>query len=256
MKQDGSSGPAVFASDDAERLFLRHLADAAKGTRQSGKPWYSPFLDSRQQQLAVPLLRKQDMPHCFFGGYPGAERAMLCVFEDEGEVDFPISALTIRPFGDAPLTHRDFLGAILALGVDRSGIGDIRTGPEGAIVYLQAHLAPLLRQELSSVGRVNVALEEGDSALTYGEEGTLLRLNVPSLRLDAVLCAALSLSRSDAKALVASGRVAVNHQSVSAPHKELTAGDLLSVRGTGRFKLTEIKGQTRKNRINIEVLKY
>lgn len=256
----GEAAAAVFAVGDDEKLFLRRLADAVKTVRQRGGIWVSPFLDDRRRQLATAQLERGpgggEIQYRFDGGYQGAERTMLCVFEDTEEVTFLITALTITPLGDTAPTHRDYLGAILALGVDRGGVGDIRTGSQGAVAYLQDHVAALVRAELSSVGRASVTIEAGEAFPPEAEQGRLQRLNVPSLRLDAILCAALSLSRSDAKALVASQRVSVNHLATASPHREVCEGDLLSVRGYGRLRLQSVVGQTRKNRINIEVLKY
>lgn len=246
-------------STPAEQIFCRRVADAAGRCEATGRPQYLGFLDERQQVLAAAQLSKIKWPeHLFFGGYPLAERKVLAVYGDEppAEEAFPLCCLRVSCRGGA-LTHRDYLGALLALGLKRECVGDILPDGEGAYLFALSSSAQLIAAELREVGRaaVKTALCDPPAALAP-QEGEAVRASVASLRLDAVLAALLHVSRDDASALVRSERVLVNHVAKTAPAAQLGEGDLLTVRGLGRFKLKEVGGQTKKGRIFVTCIKY
>lgn len=240
-----------------EKLFCRRVEEMVKMARHAGKSSYTGFLTEREKDLAVALLNKSAWDrYAFKGGWLDAERVMLGVFGDEDPGAFPIGVLSVLPLCENELNHRDYLGALLATGIERRCIGDIRTGEDGAVVYLQESILPHVQKELTSVGRGTVQAKPGAHlAEEPTPDGETQRLNVASLRLDTVLGAALHISRSQAKKLVASGKVHVNHMETHSPDHQLCMGDILSVRGTGRIRIDSVLGQTRKNRTTIQVLK-
>ena len=246
-------------STPAEQIFCRRVADAAGRCEATGRPQYLGFLDERQQVLAAAQLSKIKWPeHLFFGGYPLAERKVLAVYADEppnGEA-FPLCCLRVSCRGGG-LTHRDHLGALLALGLKRECVGDILPDSGGAYLFALSSSAALIAAELREVGReaVKTAICAPPADLAP-QQGETVRASVASPRLDAVLSALLHVSRDDASALVRSERVLVNHVPKTGPAAQLSEGDILTVRGVGRFKLEEIGGQTREGRVFVTCIKY
>lgn len=242
-----------------EKLFFRRVEEMAKTARHLGKSCYSGFLTDREREIAVAALNKTGWDrYSFFGGFQDAERKLLRVFWDDDTGLFPIAALSILPFGGgSELTHRDYLGALLATGIERRCVGDIRRTDEGAVVYLLENILPHIMETLTSVGRTTVQVKQGELLSSEpAPDGVPERLNVASMRLDSILGAALHLSRSEAKKLAESGRVHVNHLETHSPDLQLCVGDLVSVLGAGRIRIDSVLGQTRKNRTTIQVFKY
>lgn len=252
--------PKGFAPPtEDEKVLMRRVADAIKAVQASGKPRYLGFLNLREQELATAQLnRMQAELYVYDGGFESAERLMLCVFEDLEDIDFPISYCTIQPQDSAKLTHRDYLGALLGSGLQRSCIGDIVSTEKGVLVALQSNIVQHVLQNLTDVGRSGVHVEQVDGQhLTAAKIQTqVFSASVASLRLDAVLAAMLHQSRTDAAALVQQGRVQVNHLLVETLHHEVTEGDVFSIRGHGKYRLCNLGGKSRKQRTFIEYEKY
>ena len=256
--------------DKEENLVFRHLLDLAKVAYTRDTTVFSDFLNVRE----VAVLKKQvaDLPlgrFFLFGGIDDAERVMACFpasYEDREDIIFPISYIEINvksvKFENNLLTHRDFLGAILGLGIDRKLIGDIYTITEEkrvakAYILCQKKIEDFLLSELSQIGRYQVSC----NVVTANEIAAVRRIEdkfgtVPSLRLDVVIGEALNISRSKVKELIEGDKVAVNSASVSSSHHQIMNNDIVSVRGFGKFIFYESLGRTKKDRIQIHLGKY
>lgn len=176
---------------------------------------------------------------------------MLCVFADNLPPPvFPIVALRLLPAGESP-GHRDYLGALLGLGLKRETLGDIRALAEGALVFVQEALAPLVLDELRQVGRVAVRVERAGSTVPplAAPETESFVVSLPSLRADALLAAALKLNRAAAQQLFQAGLVQINHLPAESAGRVLQEGDILSVRGHGKYRYDHAEGKSKKNRI-------
>ena len=242
-------------------MLQRRVADAVKTANATGKPQYLGFLSDREQALAeAQLHRLAYTAYSFEGGCPAAERKMLCVADEVGAVHtFPFICVFIAAGGQVEsLTHRNYLGALLALGIKRACVGDILPGAGGATLYLHGSMLAFVQENLRQVGRcgVQVSVSETGEAPPLPASGEVCTATVASLRLDSVLAAMLSLSRSAAAALVAQGRVQVNHLRVETPSHTVYEGDVFSVRGQGKYRLAHLGGVSRKSRQFIEYIKY
>lgn len=224
------------------------------------------FADPRQQDIARDLLHHFTGVKCsFFGGYPEAERVRIFInpsssaTDEEGEF---ISCLAIHgSFPERILTHRDFLGALLGLGIRREMVGDIiYTGGEKAYVFLVKHLASYVCQNLTRAGRYEIQVEEIDLRLFPAEAEPRrtkeIKGTVASMRLDTVAGLGFGLSRSKISPLIKGERVKVNHQLVKQPSKAVKTGDIISLAGRGRIEITEEKGISRKGRIHLLLKRY
>lgn len=196
------------------------------------------------------------VPYTLWGGYEGAERCVALF----GETPSPVTCIRIFPKDKKfarELSHRDVLGSVLGLGIDRRLIGDILVFGKEAYMFCLISIAPFIAENLASVGKVTVCCEITDTlpdeALPKPEEKTVV---TASLRVDAVICAVYDISRADAKELAEVERVYVNGRIVQPPSFSLKEGDIVSVRGMGRFRYIEEAGETKKGKIRIFVAVY
>ncbi len=254
------------ARDGEERLLLARTLDKLDAARLRSIPGCTPFL-SPSQRAAVEALLNVCPPagHLFFGGYEGAERT-VCAFlpdwlEEEdylaGE-DCPIRALRCTYPQDAPLTHRDFLGAILGLGLDREKVGDLLLSPGSCDILVLQEVEPLLLRELSAAGRTPLKCRSIplSAICPRPPEIKLIHDTVSTLRLDAVAASAFSLSRAKAADAISSGRVQLNHRECLKPDRPVAQGDVLSCRGLGKCVVKPVGGLSKKGRVIIELERY
>lgn len=199
-----------------------------------------------------------------FGGLEEAERMMLAFAPNQGTLshqDFPIIVLKIAPkskkFGQTDLSHRDYLGSILGLGIERGKIGDILVSEDGAICFAEAEMAGYILTNLDKVSKTAVTVSKLDKAQVLSPKRTEnRRVTVPSMRLDAILADALHLSRGKAQTLITGEKVNVNWSAVTNTSYILKTGDMVSARGFGRFRVGEVGGKTKKDRIGLELEIY
>ena len=172
----------------------------------------------------------------------------------------PIRVIAVSPksakFAEA-LTHRDYLGSALALGIDRGLIGDILVREEGAYLFCLSPAAEILASSLDRVRRTAVTAEAASPDVpALRPRFAALRLNVASERLDAVAAAFTGLSRGQAEKLFPAGKVSVNGRVTENRSAQLAAGDTLSVRGFGKAVYDGVERETKKSRLWVLLRKY
>lgn len=239
-------------------LLAARITDTARICERTSTPRFLGFLSPAEAALAERLLKNTGSKYGLFGGFTGAERLMLgCFPEWAEEVNFPIAALTVAYRRIDEPSHRDFLGSITALGIKREAVGDILIEPGRAVVFVTAEIADFIKAQLSRVGRVGVTVTFGfTEPLPELAEATELSAVAASERLDCIIAAVCGLSRSQALELISAGCVAVNSVPAEKPAKGLSGGDVLSVRGRGKFVIVSLEGRTKKNRIAVKYKKY
>jgi RNA-binding protein YlmH len=253
-----------FSSDPEERVLLARALDQMELARTRSVPAHTPFLSPQSQTALTRLIAASGHPrHLFFGGYSGAERA-ICMFlpdwmeELDTSCDDTISALRATfPAGSA-ISHRDILGALMGLGITREKLGDILVSNTSCDLVFFGELESFLLLNLESAGRVKLKLTSISLAelAVPDQKAIQIRDTVATLRLDAVVSSAFSLSRSKAADLISSGRVQLNHRECDKPDRSVSQGDVLSCRGLGKSVLMEVLGQSKKGRIMILLERY
>lgn len=265
-----------YSTEELRGLFAR-LEDLA-GRSAQGMLGVTDFLSPREAYYGADYLRRQGLAPILFGGYEGAERCKLYLLPDylagfgDPEADFPafleqleldseLTALRVEGSGYRRLTHRDFLGSLLALGLERSVLGDILIeGEEGrsAVLFCNRVIAPFLLAELKQVANDKVRLYEValSSLVIPPRRFALIHDTVASPRLDAVVAALCGLSRERAREAVCGGLVELNFACEERPDRAVEAPALLSVRGVGRFRVLSLSEQTKKGRLRLAAEKY
>ncbi len=250
-----------------ERLLLARALDKLEAARNRGVPSHTSFLSPGEAASVTDMLNACGRPPCFFwGGFPDAERT-VCVFLPDWETredflaspDLPVSAVEGHfPRGAEP-GHRDILGSLMGLGLTREKLGDILLPAPGLCqVAVLRETLPVLLSQWESAGRWKVSAEEIPLSRLSPRppELRIIRSTVSALRLDAVLAAGFSLSRSRASALIAAGKAAVNHRECMKGDRQLEQGDVITCRGLGKFVLQETGGLSRRGRINVTLARY
>lgn len=243
-------------------VMLRHLLDLCRKSGKTGSWQYSAFLSPAEQD---DLLRCPDAAvFSFFlaGGYEGAERKIMAAGNETelGPPELPLSVVAVAPksgkFAE-DLSHRDYLGAVLGLGIDRSLIGDILIRDKRAWIICLSSAADMIAASLSQVRRTSVtAAVTGPDVPELCPRYSSLRMNVASERLDAVVASFAGLSRGQAEKLFSAEKVFVNGRTVTDRSTQLRPGDILSVRGFGKAVYDGIEHETRKDRLWVILRKY
>lgn len=243
-------------------LLKKRFMELSRRSDGRGSLEYSDFLSLSEQAVLSSCERTLPTPYVFFGGAEGCERRMarFGFYDDEDYRDFPIEIIEIAPRAEkfsSELTHRDYLGALMHLGVERERIGDIIVRGKRAYAFVDASLAPYFVAELESVGRTSVNCTISANV----PQGELFRteascVRIPSLRLDALVAQVFKLSRTQAQQLFSSERVFINGAAAKGPAASPAQGDIISVRGLGRFVFVQISGQSKKGKLIAEIELY
>lgn len=243
-----------------DNILLSGVSDLYAMCEKRGSAVFSKFYDGGEQAVITDN-RMITEGGFLFGGHRNCERRILGVFpywEEPDETEFPIVLVGISCSFKKDFSHRDYLGSLMGLGIERDRIGDILVTEDEAFVFLHRSVADYVLMNLHKIGSHGVKLRVVDACDFDFPEGKfqVVRAVAASLRLDAVVAAGLGISRSKAAALVEHEKVSINHRSATDMSARVTEGDLFSVRGFGRFILQEVSGETRSGRLHLTVKKY
>ena len=245
---------------DELEFTLRRLAELS-ARAADGYYTYSDFLTLAEQSALARL--RLPTRYLLFGGSEDCERR-IAAFGHPDDLgyppEWPIRALSCAPRSQKfaeELTHRDLLGAVLSLGVDRSRVGDIFLHENVAYLFVAEPIAPFLCENLLRVRHTDVtcAPADPDPAL-LAPRLTPRDAVCASRRADAVVAGVFRLSRSESGALFSRELVFRNGLALSSPSAELCDGDVISVRGHGRFRVEGEGGRTGSGRLHLRVLLY
>lgn len=214
----------------------------------------TPFLTPAEQAAALQYV--QGLSGCrmlLHGGKPDCERRAAFFLPDWLEEDFApdeyISALALEAFYGTP-GHRDYLGALLALGVRREWVGDIWIRDQRAWVFCLPSVAEQLAG-LEQAGRVSVKAKPVPLSEVPAPERKrrAVKFTVQSLRFDAVLAESFRLSRAQATKLIAAGAASLNYLPCLKNDAPVAEGDVISLKGYGKATVSEVGGRSRKDRL-------
>ena len=263
-----------------DSFFLGQLADKIDQCENKYITTYTNFMDGHQQSIARIYCRKNFIPvteedpctpgdmgsipatrSIFYGGYPDAERVILINLPDYAflESENPLTVIrAVKAEGSRDLTHRDYLGSLIGLGIKREMLGDILVRDDGADIICMSDFADFVLMNYCKAGRTNLSLTQRDiKDLIVPERKTqMITDTVASLRLDSVVASAFGLSRGKASEAISRGIVFVNHMETTKPDQQVGEGDKITLRGKGKAILSEIGGKSRKDRQYIKIERY
>lgn len=228
---------------------------------------HTNFLNLAERSAVTAFCKENGAKFHFYGGYPDAERTVLFILPDYMEADenFPsdedeiLCLLSCRaPMGAKSLSHRDYLGSLLALGLEREVIGDILVRENGADIIILKKISDYLLVNFNKAGNVSLKCEiQPIGELILPEIKTqIIRESIASVRLDNIICAVFGFSRTEASAQITKGLVFVNDMEILKPDARLNIGDKIVVRGKGKAYFKELGGTTRKGRLSVIFEKF
>lgn len=239
-------------------LLTARIRDTENKCLSSDVPSYLGFLSPEEAALARDVLKNSGVNHTFCGGYEGAGRVYLvCLPEWCENPEPPIEAITFSYNRSYPLSHRDFLGSLTALGISRQSIGDILIQSGRAVAFLNREIAEFALSQIDKVGKTGVKISCGyTEPLPPSGEKKEFSGTVSSLRLDCVISEICSVSRSKAAQLIEEGFVLINSLECEKVTKQVCPGDRISVRKKGKFEILSSDELSKKGRTVLKFAKY
>lgn len=243
-----------------DNLLKNRLAELAARAYNRGIWVYSEFLTLAEQDI---LLRtRPETPFTLFGGLPTSERKIAC-FGSLAlcgyEAAPPVVCLRLAPvsqkFAD-PLSHRDFLGALMSLGLRREVLGDIELVDNVGYLFCLESVAPFIADNLTSVRHTTVTAAPSAPPEKLSAPPPLTELVVASERLDAAVAAVFRLSRSEAQALIDAQQVFISGRLPRSAALDIPPGAVVSVRHHGRFIYEGVARETKKGKLRVLVRIY
>ncbi len=246
-----------------EQLLEKRFLELANTTYQKDIPLYTDFLTLNEQDIFLRL--KAKLPPIYTsldGGYPLAERKMVCFLPDK-EIFYqnpPIRTIELLPvnakFSDV-LTHRDYLGALMNLGIERAVLGDIVFDEKATFLFCKENMVDYIIENLSFIKHTNISCKEVElTEHEFSVKFEEIKGSVATTRLDSVLSLAFTGSRSKLSAYIEGKKVFVNSRLIESNSYMLKDNDIVSVRGLGKFVFKETLGLTKKGRSYITLKKY
>jgi RNA-binding protein YlmH len=246
-----------------DRLFIERIEDLFEKSNYMNRLQYTYFLSLHEQSLLQQKLKYEPTVYRLMGGYALAERQCLLIrpgYDHVTQQDTLISVIRIKVKSlHAPtLTHRDFLGGLMNLGIERSIIGDIIVEDTLAHVFIMEHMGSYVCEQLMQIGRymVESTIIEAYDFSDYQPTVREVSSTIASLRIDNLIKAAFNLSRKTADDYIKKGLVYINHSLVNKATSSISEDVIISVRGLGKCKLISIGHQTKKQRYHVTIHVY
>ncbi len=252
-----------------EKILLAQVTDKIEFSKQKERIECTDFLDMYQISLIKNFLKKMNFEnYVLYGGFEDSERKVLIIYPKKYNIDMvqknyskliKVIRISLQEEEKGKYTHRNYLGGIVKLGMKREKVGDILVFNDGADILVKLETAESLKQELGTLTRFeNTKLDVIDVKDLREQELKVEEVNiiVPSLRLDNFVSDLARTSRSKAVQIIDSERVFINGQSETKASKQIKLGDVITIRGKGRFVIKEFAGNTRSGRNVVRVEKY
>lgn len=252
-----------------DKILIAQILDKIEFSKHREKLEYTDFLDMYQISLVKSFMKKIEFEnYILYGGFEDAERKILIIYPEKYNMNMIeknyskiIKAIRIllRDEDKSKYSHRNYLSGIIKVGMKREKVGDILVSDDGGDILVKAETVETLKQELGTLTRFeNARMEIIDLSDLRKQEIKLEEISiiVPSLRLDNFVSDLARTSRSKAVEIINSERVFINGQNETKASKQVKLGDVITIRGKGRFVVKEFSGSTRSGRTVIKIEKY
>ena len=252
-----------------DKICLSQILDKIEFSKTRDKIEHTDFLDMYQISLVENFLRKIKFEnYILYGGYDNAERKILIVFSDKYtkemveknyEKMLKVVRISLLKEQQGKYIHRNYLGGIVKLGLKREKVGDILVFDEGADILAIDDFASILKQELLSLTRFESSTIDIEEIVDIRKRDVKLeeiKIIIPSFRLDNFVSDLARTSRSKAVQIISQERVFINGKNELKASKTVKIGDVITIRGKGRFVIKGISGITKSGRSVVMIEKY
>ena len=252
-----------------DKILLAQILDKIENTEKKNKVEYTDFLDLAQTELVEKFIRKIKINNYIsYGGFEQAERKIFVFYPEkfnsiviEKNLSSIVQIIRIELPEDlkGKYTHRDYLGAVMKLGIERKKVGDIVVERNGADIIIDKNIAKFLVDNLGSLTRFSkskITIQNIEDLRPEQIKKEEIEIIVSSLRLDNVISELAKCSRNKALDIINLERVFVNFECETKKTKQIKTGDMITIRGKGRFFIKENIGQTKSGRFIIKVEKF
>lgn len=246
---------------DDNALLLAVIDDAMNAAARKNCPKFCGFLSDAQACAVKSYVSSQafldkfgkSALYDFFGGYKHAERLIFAALPDWADsiddVDFPITAVRFTHRPEFSLAHKDYLGSLMALGIERNRVGDIIVADDGAVVFLYDSIADFVLSQIDKIGRVGVKTEVIEpNELIIEHNYREISDSIASARLDCIVSSLARCSRGAADELICAKTVFVNGVECTDSAKRISSGDVITIRRKGKFIIDSVSEKTKKGR--------
>ena len=257
--------------NEEDKLLVSKVLDKLEFVQKKNSIETTDFLDMHQKTVAEKVLKSQKITNYIcYGGYSNAERVMIIIYPEKLEdvfnnkqYDFNNIVRVIRVILPNEMkgkySHRDYLGAVIKVGLKREKVGDIIVNLDGADLIVSKDISKYIVDSFKELTRFSKSdiYEESIEKLNITEPKTeVLNIIIPSMRMDSIVSELIRTSRSKALEIINAERVFVNSEVITKNSKMLKENDMITVRGKGRFKIIKILNSTKKGNLVLEVEKY
>lgn len=237
-------------------LLVSRIEDWINQTERYHDSIVTPFLNEKEQ-LVVKRVCGKRIHFVFDGGYPYAQMAKVIFSVNEETVQSDVVCLTAtynKRF--STLTHRDVLGALMNLNINRNQFGDLWVDDNRIVLYTSMNLVPFIQMNCTRISRCDVQFEISPVKLIQVLKKRVFTAIISSPRLDNVVSSLAKLSRTQAQVMIQAQKVSINHEILVESSKLCNNDDTISIRGVGRFVYLGILKNTKKERILVEFEQY
>ena len=255
--------------DKDDKILLAQLLDKVEAVENKNKIEHTDFLDMSKSKLVQKFINKIKIENYItYGGFEEAERKMYVIYPEKFNIDVvsknlssivDIIRIELPEDLKGKYSHRDYLGAVIKLGVKREKVGDIIVDKDGADIIVDKDITKFLLENLNSLTRFSkskITVENIEDLRKVEIKKEEIDIIVSSLRLDNVISELARCSRNKALEIISMERVFVNFQNETKKTKQIKSGDIVTIRGKGRFYIKELVGQTKSGRTIIKVEKF
>ena len=245
-----------------DELLKNRIKELADRCYQNNQYTFTDFLSMSEASVFLSCIDEfKYVSWELFGGDEICERKILR-FGSEAQLgyieNFPIKILQIKPlmakFSDT-LTHRDILGALMNLGIERDVLGDIFINDNISYVFCLDTIAEYICDNLTRVKHTSVmCMEVSEVPKLAAGERVEKTIQIQSERIDGVVAKVYNLSRSQSVPLFSEKKIFVNGRLNENNSYALKAGDKITVRGYGRFEYLGVGGVSRKGKLNATII--
>lgn len=242
-------------NEKGHELFISQIQDQIRSCQKRYQMVQTSFLTPVQQEIVQKLAGKKIM-YSLYGGYENAQRKVACFSSYETDFEYGITILVSKvDLRFHKVSHKDVLGALMNLGIEREMLGDLIVEEDRIIIFVKEKMAEFIMQNTNRIANCPVSFEILDNITITSKLTEEILVNASSLRLDAIISSLAHVSRSEATMMLRRGFVKLNDV-VLEENRQLCNNDFVSIRRCGRFQFKEVKTVTKKGRLLLRFDKF